>query len=161
MADLKWMYLSAHDTTVAAIMLGIEQQQVEAPPFACVLFYELWQKDKTDGKSNSDFYLKFFYNDLLVNPGNKVCTDGNQICPYPEVKTYLQSREFKGDWNKACTEGDFSEGMEWWVWLMIGIGGVIVLGIILFIVIIKCFKKSARQKKVYNNVNQSEVETLA
>jgi hypothetical protein len=98
MKQRKLIYISAHDSTLAAMLSGIEQKQKLQPFYASHILIELWQKSGTAGDKPEDFYVKWIYNDesLKVVDG---CDNGN--CPYPEFKEFLQAREYQGDWEAA------------------------------------------------------------
>jgi hypothetical protein len=63
----KLIYISAHDSTLAAMLSGIEQKQTIQPFYASQFLIELWQKTGTAGTSPDDFYAKWIYNDKALN----------------------------------------------------------------------------------------------
>lgn len=67
--NLKFMYLSAHDSSLTAILAGLEQVQEEQSFFASHIIFELWQE--RDPKSAEDFQIRMFYNDKEMNIGGK------------------------------------------------------------------------------------------
>ena len=98
----KLVYFSAHDSTVAAILSGLEQKQPKQPFYAVPLFIELWKKAGTQGKDSKDYYINFLYNDKSLNINGTCTLDGTTYkCDYPKFKEFLQYREYQGNWNEA------------------------------------------------------------
>lgn len=129
----KMIYLSAHDSTLAAMLSGIEQQQELQPFYASHILVELWRKDGRKGKDPEDYYVKWIYNGQSLNVTEE-CVDGK--CPYPEFKEYLQSREYEGDWEKACNGGDIMNSYFGAWYIVVGAaGGILMLGTIGYFII--------------------------
>ena len=101
--ERKLVYFSAHDSTVAAIMSGIEQKQLLQPFYAIPIFIELWKKAGTQGKDPKDYYVNFLYNDKSINV-NGTCTQSGSTykCDYSKFKEFLQYRQYQGNWDQAC-----------------------------------------------------------
>eukprot|EP00343_Euplotes_focardii_P006174 CAMPEP_0205808814 /NCGR_PEP_ID=MMETSP0205-20121125/12860_1 /ASSEMBLY_ACC=CAM_ASM_000278 /TAXON_ID=36767 /ORGANISM="Euplotes focardii, Strain TN1" /LENGTH=255 /DNA_ID=CAMNT_0053085053 /DNA_START=314 /DNA_END=1078 /DNA_ORIENTATION=- len=58
-SHLKLVLMSAHDSTLAAILSGVEQKQKVQPFYASSILIELWQKEGTEGTSGDDFYAQW------------------------------------------------------------------------------------------------------
>lgn len=94
--DLKLIFMSAHDSSIAAFMAGVEQPQELQPFYASTIHVELWKKNEETERPEDQYYAKWIYNDGALNI-NMTCDEAG-FCPYPKFKTYLQSRELDGDW---------------------------------------------------------------
>lgn len=102
--SLKLVFMSAHDSSLSAILAGVEQKRKIQPFYASSIMIELWQSDHTDASSPDDFYVKFIYNDEPLNIGG-VC-DQNGKCPFSPFRQFLRNREYKGDWEEGCKNPD-------------------------------------------------------
>ena len=100
--DLKLVFMSAHDSTLAAILSGVQQPQDIQPLFASSILIELWKREGSSEKNdeNSEFYVKWILDDKNLNIGGVCDSEGN--CPYEKFKEFLESREYQGDWEEAC-----------------------------------------------------------
>ena len=132
----KLIFISAHDSSIAAFLSGIEQKQMYQSFFATHNMIELWKNKGTLGNSDEDYYVKWLYNDVALNINND-CDEGK--CPYVLFKEFLKSREYQGeDWEKDCL--NISES---WTgpWLLVaGIAaGVFICGTISYFVIKRIF----------------------
>jgi hypothetical protein len=132
----KLIYMSAHDNTLAAMLSGIEQKQRLQPFYASHFLIELWQKIGTEGAGPDDFYVKWIYNNQTLNV-NGTCDDEGR-CPYSQFKSFLQYREYQGDWMAACIDTDASFSGAWYI--VVGTAaGVMGIGVIGYFVIKKMF----------------------
>ncbi|CAI2366454.1 unnamed protein product [Moneuplotes crassus] len=101
--DRKLFFFSAHDTTAAAFLSGIEQRQELQPFYATHNLIQLWKKAGTDGTQDDHYYTKWIYNDKALNVNDQCDEEGR--CPYDLFKEYLKSREYQGDdWYSACQD---------------------------------------------------------
>lgn len=115
--EIKFMFLSAHDTTLSAIMSGLYQKQEEQVYFASAVVIELYQSKDSAFKNNSDFWVVMKLNDKPINIGtDKVC---GQICQFQNVKDFLISREYKGDIDQICQNGSQVNGSSTSAWLYV------------------------------------------
>ena len=88
------MFLSAHDTTLSAIMSGLYQKQPEQVYFASNFKVELYEA--ISGSNDKKYSVRMLYNENPFNIGtNNTCVD--VYCPYDTVKAFLKSREYDGD----------------------------------------------------------------
>ncbi|CEM15780.1 unnamed protein product [Vitrella brassicaformis CCMP3155] len=69
---LRFLYLSAHDSTVAAFIAALGVFNGVQPHFASTIFFELWQKGPS-----GDFFVRVIYNGDAMG----VCGEGIQDCP--------------------------------------------------------------------------------
>lgn len=91
--DVKVMYLSAHDTTLSAIMSGLYQKQPEQVYFASNFKVELYESAAGDKKTYS---VRMLFNEKPFLIGtNNTCAELD--CAYETVKSFLKSREYVGD----------------------------------------------------------------
>ena len=133
----KLVYFSAHDSTVAAILSGLEQKQPKQPFYAVPLFIELWKKAGTQGKDSKDYYINFLYNDKSLNINGTCTLDGTTYkCDYPKFKEFLQYREYQGNWNEAWQGSEISPAYfgKWYI-IAGASAGVIGLGIVGYFVL--------------------------
>lgn len=136
--ERKLIFLSAHDSTLAAMLAGVEQKQEIQPFYASHILIELYKKSGASGKEPSDYYTKWIYNDKALNITEECKPTGT--CSYPEFKAYLQSREYQGDWFKACQDGERENAFTGAWYIVVGsVVGVIGLGAVLYFVIKKTF----------------------
>ena len=97
---LKFMYLSAHDSTISAVMSGFQQKQDKQVEFASYVITEVYQKPGTSGKNYSDFTVRMLYNGEPFSPNvTETCPDFS--CDFPALKEFLKTREYDGDIDKA------------------------------------------------------------
>jgi len=140
MKHKKLIYISAHDTTLAAMLSGIEQKQELQPFYASHFLIELWKKEGTDGSSPEHYYAKWIYNDKNLNINNS-CDDQGK-CEYPKFKEFLQSREYQGDWEAACQNMGGQINFETWYIVGGSTAGAIILGVLGYLGIKKIFVTS-------------------
>lgn len=60
--DLRLILLSAHDTSLAAILSALNLQSKSPVEFAAFLTIELWQRKDSSGKNKDDYYITWNYN---------------------------------------------------------------------------------------------------
>lgn len=115
--EIKFMYLSAHDSSLTAFLSGLLQKQDTQMFFASSLLIELYQTKDAAFKNNTDFWVVMKINNKTINIGTeKVC---GKICQFETVKNFLISREYKGDIDKICQEGEPSSlSATVWLWLL-------------------------------------------
>lgn len=153
--ELKLLYLSAHDSTVAAIMTALNQAQEKAVPFATYLIVELYLKHQRDGSDPSHYYLVWYYNgERLHIGGTDVCTETK--CDYPIASDYFQSREFDGDIDDVCANGlsESNSAAKDWILVLIFVAIAIVVILILYFVIASWLRK--RSQDVDSEVDENE-----
>ncbi|CAI2369510.1 unnamed protein product [Moneuplotes crassus] len=141
MDDVNWIkskkliYISAHDSTAAAVLSGIEQKQEYQPFYATHNLIQLWKKAGTNGDKDEDYYVKWIYNDKALNINNKCDEEGR--CPYDLLKEYLKSREYQGDdWLAAC-KGTQSNWLGGYHIILSTFGGVVALGFVSYLMMKK------------------------
>lgn len=144
--DVKYMYLSAHDSTLTAFMSGLLQKQKIPAEFAAYINFELWKTK--DAKNASDFYvvLKYVGNPLLIGGDGKenelACKDIK--CDFPTVVNFLQSRLYEGDLAETCLHGPPAES-SLWLWILLATAIFIVLVNIGYFTMRYFSKKSGRE----------------
>jgi hypothetical protein len=72
--DLKLIFMSAHDDSLAGFLAGVEQPQKLQPFYASNILIELWKNVGTNGSNVEDYYAKWVYNDVALNI-NGTCSD--------------------------------------------------------------------------------------
>lgn len=136
--DRKLIFFSAHDSTLAAMLSGIEKKQELQPFFASHILIELWQKSGTSGKEADDYIVKWIYNDEALNVNGTCDKDGR--CPYPQFKEFLQFREYKGNWHAACQGNEILPAYTGAWYVVVGAAaGALGLGMVSYFVIKKYF----------------------
>ena len=134
--DIKVMYLSAHDSTLSAIMSGLYQKQPEQVYFASNFKVELYEASDTAGKKS--YSVRMLFNEKPFNVGtNNTCAQVD--CPYETVKSFLKSREYDGDLNDICFNGGNENGNSdaakaWLIVLLITVILIILLNIGYFVI---------------------------
>jgi hypothetical protein len=113
--EIKFMYLSAHDSSLTAFLSGLLQKQDDQMFFASSLLIELYQSEDEPFGNNSDFWVTMKINDKTISIGTEeVC---GKMCQFQTVKDFLISREYKGDIDTICQEGESSSSSSASVWL--------------------------------------------
>lgn len=139
-SDLKFLYTSAHDSTISALLSGLQHKQDEQVYFASYVIAEVYQKPLSKGDSFDDFTVRILYNGKEVTlGGNSTCKSAN--CDFLAFKDFMQSREYDGDINKICFDNHNKKdtnqaGKDWTIVLFVTIG-FIVVSIILYFIILK------------------------
>ena len=134
----KFLYFSAHDSTVAAVMSGIQEKQRLQPFYAIPILIELWKKAGTEGTNLSDFYIRWIYNGNYTNVNNEC--DKDYKCDFQKFTTFLKSREVEGDWDYQCQNANLwsAESGKWYI--VAGVSaGVLFLGVVGYFIIKRMF----------------------
>ena len=149
------MYLSAHDTTVAAFMSGIDCVPDETPPFASVLFIELYS-NKSAGAPEGAHYVTFSYNGKKQDVGKINICDEQGRCEYNAFSSFLQSKEIDGDIVSACNPGGggSKEKLQWWVFVLAAAGLIAV--IVLIVVGVRVCRKAKDDAEKYKIQEDSQ-----
>ncbi|CAI2369354.1 unnamed protein product [Moneuplotes crassus] len=129
-SPLRFVFMSAHDSTIASLLAGVEQKQETQPFFATSILVELWKKAGTAGDKDEDFYAKYLYDDQPLNINNS-CDDQGR-CDYAGFKNYLKSREIEGDFDEACAYTE-SSSTTMIVAISTSAAGLIALGVLSFV----------------------------
>jgi len=156
--EIKYMYLSSHDTSLTAIMSGLQQKQDEPPFFASNIIFELRRKKNSNANDKSDFTVTVKWNGKDVNLGGKdICE--NSACPFPIVDQFLESRLYDGDLDHTCKYGPSSTSKSSaWLFVLLAIAIFIALSNIGYFVMrsIKNKKRNQGGKAGYNGFEDEE-----
>lgn len=150
--NVKFMYLSAHDSTLSAIMSGLYQKQPEQVKFASNFKIELYQT------ASGNFTVRMMYNeDKFLIGTNNTCAQFD--CPYSTVKTFLKSREYDGDIEDICVngEGGGSSGSKTWLIILLIVAILIVVLIIGYFVV-RYFKNKKGSHEML--IEQEDTENM-
>jgi hypothetical protein len=130
---IKYMYLSAHDSTLSAIMSGLQQKQDDQVRFASNLRIEVYRKTNFDINDPEGYDVKMLYNEKFIHIGsNETCAEYD--CPFDVVKKFLDSRKYDGDLELICNKTDSSKGSSTWMYILLATAILIViLNIIYFV----------------------------
>ena len=155
--NIKYMYLSAHDSSLSAIMSGLQQKQDVQVKFASNLRIELYLKAAGDENDLSNYEIKMLYNESPINVGNStVCSEFT--CPFQTVKDFLISREYDGDFDKTCALSDSATKWKAWLIVLLATGILIVVLCIVYFVFIVAKKKTKPEVSVtYNDQENQKV----
>ena len=129
----KFRLYSAHDTTLAAFLAGLQVYDNKQPPFASSLIFEV-------SETNGDFSVQVLYNDvpLIIGP----CKSAQ--CPLQTFTDYLRLRAFASEnvclppssqpWNdtkKSSSDSivpdSGSSDLKWEAWVTIALCAVTLL----------------------------------
>ncbi|CAI2367704.1 unnamed protein product [Moneuplotes crassus] len=122
--QLKYMYISAHDSSLTAIMSGLLQKQEEQAYFASNIIFELRRKKSSNANDLSDFTVALKWNGKKLNWATETCT--SHACPFPAVKEFLESRMYQGDLEAVCQNG-LSSSSSIWLWILLAVAIFIAL----------------------------------
>lgn len=116
---LKLIYLSAHDSTLAAILTALDTQSKTPVGFAAVLKIELYLKEGSTGKEEKDFYVRWIYNDTPLDIDGICPKDKNFACPFPEIKSAYETFLYDGDVDLVCANGESPGGNKIWILFLV------------------------------------------
>mmetsp|Transcript_1421 Transcript_1421/g.2260 ORF Transcript_1421/g.2260 Transcript_1421/m.2260 type:complete len:448 (-) Transcript_1421:769-2112(-) len=138
----RFMFYSAHDTTLLNVKAALQLDTSEQPPFASQLFFELM-------KNETGYYVQVRFNDMPV----KFPTCSDYTCTYSEFKGHLMNRILYNV-TEACTSGkipgvseqssktsDFGGSgsddgsIKWYAWFVIFYCAVVLIGVLVLIYI--------------------------
>ena len=155
--DIKLMYLSAHDSTLSAIMSGLYQKQPEQVYFASNFKVELYEV--TSGNDEKKYTVRMLFNEKPFNIGTNN-TWAEVDWPYNTVKTFLKSREYDGDLNDICMNGsnsnENSDAAKAWLIVLLITAILIVLLNIGYFVMIKWVKKEPTTHQRLTDLEDSD-----
>lgn len=138
--NIKLMFLSAHDSTLSAIMSGLKQRQDEQVLFASDLIIELFKTKNNSTNVLENYSVRISYNDMPLHiGGNKTCKD--TICPFSTVKEYLITREYTGDYDVTCNPSDIVAKSNAWLYVLLATVIIIVLLNVIYFVTRHFMKK--------------------
>jgi len=147
----KFIYYSAHDTTVGAFLSGMLNKQSEFPPFASQLLYE-FHKDSSTNMGPEGYYVRITYNDEIIRIPN-ICKNA-PTCDYATFKRFLQGRMFQGDVIEECnkTEVDWHYMYDDTYTVMIAAALVLVaLAAIMMKIVMKQSRREEKQFYITSN----------
>ena len=78
-STMKFQLFSGHDTTLVGYLTALGQWDMNNPPFASTMIFELHDE-------GGQYFVKSLYNDVPMNISN--CAE---MCPYDEFKAFLTS----------------------------------------------------------------------
>jgi hypothetical protein len=139
---IKYMYLSAHDSSLSAFMSGLLQVQEEQVFFASDLLVEVYSNGNNSENVLDNYSVRMLYNQKPLNVG------GNSTCPqyecsFSKIKEFLKSREYQGDYDLVCNPNDSpnSSAVHAWMIVLLVTAILIVLLIVAYFAVGKCVNK--------------------
>lgn len=153
---IKYIYLSAHDSTLSAIMSGLQQKQDEQVKFASNLRIEVYRKPNLDVNDPEGYDVKMLYNEKFIHIGsNETCAEYD--CPFDVVKKFLKDRQYDGDLDLICNKTDKPKGASTWMYILLATAIlIVVLNIIYFV--LKGFIAKKGNKDGYVDIENPKVD---
>ncbi|XP_035533544.1 lysosomal acid phosphatase-like [Morone saxatilis] len=146
---LKFMMLSAHDTTVAALQASLNVFNGKQPPYASCQIFELY-RDENGSASVSLFYR----NDSTVEPYPLQLPGCSLDCPLNEFVKITKS-SISEDRKKECQVP--SEGRDTEVIISLAVSGCLLLLLIALLLGVICWQKEPMSNRGYHHVINQEV----
>jgi len=103
--SLKWVYYSAHDTTVGPFLAAFGLLK-DWPPYASHIVLEVY------ADTTPNYFLRFLYNDQVQTvPG---CPSGTEFCPF-EIFSDIAYKSVmtQADWASECASTGPAKGIGW------------------------------------------------
>jgi hypothetical protein len=161
-SNLKYIYLSAHDSTVVGFRSAMGFETKVTPLFAASIIFEVYLDGTTNHKvgeyTDDDFYVKMYYNDLPQYMKD-VCDEGTGKCPYAKLKKAFQANYYDGDLADACLNGPIDNSSDnkfpWWGYILIGLGVLLIL-----IISVCCIRRLCRKTGVDEDLEKAKYTDL-
>ncbi|CAK6971043.1 lysosomal acid phosphatase [Scomber scombrus] len=147
--QLKFMMLSAHDTTVAALQASLNVFNGRQPPYASCQIIELYKDD------NGSASVSMFYRNESKADAYQLQLPGCALdCPLEDF-VKITKLSISDDRNKECQLP--SEGRDKEVIISLAVSGCLLLFLITLLLGVICWQKEPVSNRGYHHVTNREV----